>query len=143
MSIASTFGAPMSFYGLNGPGELVRCPDCGGWADALFGDHGGQCLDAVPVVRPTSALGIIRRYAERNLHFSAEQVRAELDAAGIPNPARGPAFGAASREGGRHQCIRADGFARSTGPTAKRAHLQTYTSTVFKPAASRPGRRTA
>lgn len=130
MSVAATFGRPAAIYG---PHNTVPCPDCGHPAVVdLGGDHGGQCLDDVRVTVPGSALAIIKRYAERHPHFSVENIRAELDAHGIKQSARGPAFGAAKRKG----YIEPDGFAKSTGASAKGAHLQTYTSLIYREAKS-------
>lgn len=119
-----------AFYAPIGLHETVPCPDCGQRADpTLGGDHGGDCLVAAAIALPNSALGIIHRFALTHSHFSAEQIRAELDARGVKPSARGPAFGTAKRK----DWIEQDGFEKSTGPTAKSAHLQTYKSLIYKP----------
>lgn len=132
MSIASVFGKPTAYYGTH---PTVTCPDCGFAADADFEDHGGDCLADVLHASPITALGIIRRHALHNLHFSAEDVRAEMDRYGIKESSRGPAFGAAANA--KHRYIEHDGHRKSTGGTAKGAYLQTYTSLIYLPAQQR------
>lgn len=129
MSIASTFGKPLAFYGIDGPGETVICPDCAMPCDFLFGDHGGDCLDFLHNVPPASALGIIHRHALRNRHFSANDTRAELDAADIAGPKRGPAFAAAERR----KWIEHDGYVKSTDGPTKGHPVSTYQSLIYKP----------
>jgi hypothetical protein len=86
-----------------------------------------------PVVKPTkpeptsTALDIIHRYALTHQRFSAEDLRADFDARGVKQSSRGPAFGVAKHK----DYIEPDGFAKSTGASAKGAHLQTYRSLIY------------
>lgn len=130
MSIASTFGKPLAFYGIDRPGgETTTCPDCSMPADGLFGDHGGDCLDMIRTASPTSALGIIRRAALANGHVDANLVRSDMDAAGVPGPSRGPAFAAAVRR----EWIEVDGYQPSTDAGTKGHPVAVYRSLIYKP----------
>lgn len=127
----------MSYYGTNGPGSLVRCPDCREWADASFGDHGGECLDHLHVILPNTALGIIRKYAREHpgKEFSANTIRPLFDHAGVKGSSRGPAFGAAEKQG----LIEKVGAEHSTPDSGAKGHdVKKYRSlaAVFERAVS-------
>jgi hypothetical protein len=128
MSIASTFGTPTAYYG---PHNTVVCPDCHQRADVDFGDHGGDCLDSVVVAIPGTALGIVRKYAERHPRFSANDIRPALRC--TKPSSRGPAMGAAVRKG----WIEEDGWVKSTDEATKRHKVAVYKSLIFRPAAGR------
>lgn len=117
-----------SFYDGTPGRELVKCPDCGRNADALFGDHGGDCLAVATVTTPKSALGVLRRFALVTPRFSANDIRKDFDAAGVSPNARGSAF----TEAVRRQWIEPDGNVPSLGPgtKAKRHRIQTYRSLI-------------
>ncbi len=130
VSIASTFGKPLAFYGIGRPGgEPTNCPDCSMPADPLFGDHGGDCLDYLHNVPPNSALGIVLHHAQRNRHFSSNDLRAAFDAADIAGPKRGTAFG----EAVRRQWIERDGSEKSTDGPTKGHHVAHYQSLKYRP----------
>ena len=124
MSVASTFGTSVSFYSLPG-NDLVKCPDCGHNADALFGDHGGTCLDDITTVNPHSAYGVIRRYAREHpgAEFSINNIRAALRQMGIKHSATH--FTKAEREG----LIEHVGYEPSTDEGTKRHDVKVYRST--------------
>lgn len=145
MSIASAFGAARAYYG---PHNTVSCPDCGGRADADFGDHGGQCLAAAAVALPGTALGIIHRHALTHRKFCADDLADDFQAKDIPSHSRGPAFGEAKRRG----WIETDGYKPSARQSVKRHPIAQYISCIYQPATAvesardsgfRPGRRTA
>lgn len=138
VSIREAFGrppVPSSFYDGSSDRRTVECPDCSKRADALFGDHGGDCLPTSPVAaaaRPVDALGVIRRHALRNGRFSANDVRAALDDAGVKPTSRGPAFAAAERRG----WIENDGYVRSTDQATKGHPVAVYRSLIYREAAA-------
>lgn len=116
-----------------GPGNTVKCPDCGKPAVIeLGGDHGGQCLTDKPEPKmskgTTSALSIIRRAALTNGHVDANLVRSDMDAAGVPGPSRGPAFAMAVRRG----YLEPDGYAPSTDAATKAHPIAQYRSLLWK-----------
>jgi hypothetical protein len=121
------------FYdGTQGRG-LVDCPDCALPADAAFGDHGGECRSMPPAGRRAmSALDLIKRYAEKHQFLSINDLRAEMDAEGVQDSTRGPAFGAACRAG----VIRKVGHATSSDPGTKGAEVKTYRSLRYSGAAT-------
>jgi hypothetical protein len=127
VSIASTFGKPLAFYGM-GEGQVrtVVCPDCGYAADPLFGDHDGDCLDMVAGVTPGSALSIIRRAAMNHERFSSNDLREAFEKAGVRETRRGPAFAAAKKRGWVEQ----DGYVRSTDGATKGHPVATYRSLI-------------
>jgi hypothetical protein len=127
VSIAAVFGRGGSFYDGTPGHELVKCPDCGLNADALFGSHDGECLTAHTLATPMNALGIIRQHALLNGSVTANDVRAAMDQAGVPGPSRGPAFAAAERRG----WIERDGYAPSTGAATKHHPIAVYRSCIY------------
>ncbi|HEY2088535.1 MAG TPA: hypothetical protein VGH54_21270 [Mycobacterium sp.] len=99
-----------SFYDGSPERHTVTCPDCGQRADALLGDHAGDCISRgrvvdgeVVVLRDELNLArageIIRHVASERRQFSSNSTRTAMDAENIPNALRAKAFKAAIAEG--------------------------------------------
>jgi hypothetical protein len=108
----------------------VRCPYCRLPVDAVYGAHVncGQGLDPIP--RRVTAAMLIREHATVHDILSANDLRAAFDHWGIPETARGPAFGAAVKAG----VIRKTGHTPSTDPATKKHDIQTYVSLISRTA---------
>lgn len=114
------------FYDGSPGRELMICADCQRPADALFGDHGGECVDETSLAVPKSALGVIRTAAKKHVRFSANDVRQAFETNGVKPTSRGPAFAQAVRRG----WIEEDGSVKSLDPGTKRHRVQTYRSLI-------------
>lgn len=125
-------GARRTFYDGTPGRQLVPCPDCGKPADALWGDHGGDCVETAAFAQPKSALGIIRAHALRMHRLSMNELRPAFDAAGIKDSSRGPAFATAVRR----DWLEADGSVPSTDPATKGHHIRVYRSLIHPDRAS-------
>lgn len=130
-------GRRKSFYDGSPGHELVSCIDCARPADALFGDHGGQCLDAARVAIPKSALGLIHAHALKHLRFSSNDLRPAFDVAGVKPTSRGPAFASAVTR----KWIEPDGSVPSTDRATKGHRVQTYTSLIHPSQTTRAAAR--
>lgn len=117
---------PGSFYNGTPGRDLTPCPDCQRPADALFGNHGGDCIEISTFAHPKSALGIIRKAALKHRRFSMNDVRKYFDEAGVKETSRGPAFGQAVKRG----WLEIDGSVRSLDPGTKGHRIQTYKSLI-------------
>jgi hypothetical protein len=114
------------FYNGTPGREVVPCPDCKLPADALFGDHGGDCVDLAFLATPKSALGIIRKHALKMHRLSINDLRPAFDKAGVRDSSRGPAFATAVRR----DWLEPDGSIPSTDPATKGHHIRTYRSLI-------------
>jgi hypothetical protein len=129
MSIAAVFGRGGSFYDGTPGHELVKCPDCGLNADALFGDHGGDCRTGHSLATPVNALGIILNAARTRPTFSMNNLRAAFNQAGIPKESRGPAFSAAQKK--NPPWIEVEGHEPSTDEATKGSDVKVYRSLLY------------